>query len=225
MLTEPTAPTSIRSPRRRLPDERKAITHHFHVGEHEGYLTVGFFTDGSVGELFIKIAKEGSTVSGLMDSLATVFSVALQHGASLETLCEKLTYMRFEPSGWTGDPKIGFAHSIVDYISRWLALRFLGRDRRQGQLLEMPAAPPSDQAPSSEPRLVLHADCTTCGRLSRDENSRLIALSCALEHTRATGHVVVLNGTTDIPDGKDAASGADTSAPPSFVVEDTTKAL
>lgn len=118
--------------RRRLPDERRAITHHFSIGGQEGYLTVGVYEDGSPGEIFVRMAKEGSTVSGLMDGLATVVSLALQHGVPLRVLCAKLSHMRFEPSGWTGNPKIGFAKSILDYIARWLELRFLNNE--QGEL-------------------------------------------------------------------------------------------
>ncbi len=115
--------------RRPLPDERRAITHHFSIGGQEGYLTVGVYEDGSAGEIFVRMAKEGSTVSGLMDGLATVVSLALQHGVPLRVLCAKLSHMRFEPSGWTGSPKIGFAKSILDYIARWLELRFLNNER------------------------------------------------------------------------------------------------
>src|SRR6516164_439101 len=108
--------------RRHLPDERQALTHHFSIAGHEGYLTVGLYEDGSPGEIFITMAKQGSTISGLMDSFATVVSLALQHGVPLEVLCAKFSHTRFEPSGWSGNPKIGYATSIVDYIFRWLQL-------------------------------------------------------------------------------------------------------
>src|SRR5271155_1473464 len=111
--------------RRRLPDERHSLTHHFSVGGQEGYVTVGLYEDGLPGELFIRMAKEGSTVSGLMDSFATAVSLALQYGVPLRVLCEKFAHSRFEPSGWTGNEHIGFAKSIMDYIFRWLQLRFL----------------------------------------------------------------------------------------------------
>ena len=123
---------AMRAVRRRLPDERRAITHHFSIAGQEGYLTVGVYEDGSPGEIFVRMAKEGSTVSGLMDAFATVVSLALQHGVPLSVLCGKLSHMRFEPSGWTGNPKIGFAKSILDYIARWLELRFLNNE--QGEL-------------------------------------------------------------------------------------------
>ena len=111
--------------RRRLPDERKAIVHHFSVGGHEGYLMVGLYQDGQPGEIFIRMAKAGSTIAGLMDSLGIAVSLAIQSGASLEILCSKFSHTRFEPSGWTGVKEIGYAKSIMDYIFRWLALKFL----------------------------------------------------------------------------------------------------
>jgi len=95
------------------------------VGGHEGYLTVGLYKDGMPGEIFITMAKEGSTVSGLMDSFACAVSIGLQHGVPLKLLCEKFAHTRFEPSGWSHNPDIGFAKSIMDYIFRWLQLRFL----------------------------------------------------------------------------------------------------
>src|SRR6516164_8014557 len=95
--------------RRHLPDERRALTHHFSIAGQEGYLTVGVYEDGLPGEIFITMAKQGSTISGLMDAFATVVSLALQHGVPLRVLCEKLSHMRFEPSGWSGNPKIGYA--------------------------------------------------------------------------------------------------------------------
>ncbi len=111
--------------RHKLQAERASITHKFNVGGHEGYITVGLYPNGQVGELFITMAKEGSTVSGLMDSFACGISIALQHGVPLKLLCEKFAHTRFEPSGWSNNPDIGFAKSIMDYIFRWLQLRFL----------------------------------------------------------------------------------------------------
>ena len=122
--------------RRRLPDERHSLTHHFSVGGQEGYVTVGLYEDGLPGELFIRMAKEGSTVSGLMDSFATAVSLALQYGVPLQVLCAKFSHTRFEPSGWSGNPKIGYAKSLTDYLFRWLELRFLKGE--QGLLFELP---------------------------------------------------------------------------------------
>ena len=114
-----------RAVRHKLQEERASITHKFNIGGHEGYITVGLYPDGSPGELFITMAKEGSTVSGLMDSFALGVSIALQHGVPLKLFCEKFSHTRFEPSGWSHNPEIGFAKSIMDYIFRWLQLRFL----------------------------------------------------------------------------------------------------
>jgi ribonucleoside-diphosphate reductase alpha chain len=114
-----------RAVRHRLQEERASITHKFSIAGHEGYITVGLYPSGQPGEIFIKMAKEGSTVSGLMDAFATSISLALQHGVPLKVLCEKFAHLRFEPSGWTGNEQIGYAKSLMDYIFRWLNLRFL----------------------------------------------------------------------------------------------------
>ena len=114
--------------RRRLPAERAAVTHKFDIAGHEGYITVGLYPDGQPGEIFLKMAKEGSTVSGLMDSFATTVSVALQYGVPLRDLVNKFAHVRFEPSGFTGNQEIPIAKSSVDYIFRWLGSRFLGAD-------------------------------------------------------------------------------------------------
>ena len=114
-----------KSVRHRLPDTRPAVTHKFSIAGHDGYLTVGQYENGQPGEIFITMAKEGSTLSGLMDSFALVFSIALQHGVPLETLVSKLAHTGFEPSGWTGNPEMGYAKSIMDYLARWLEKRFL----------------------------------------------------------------------------------------------------
>jgi len=114
-----------RAVRHKLQEERASITHKFKVGDHEGYITVGLYPSGEPGELFVTMAKEGSTVSGLMDSFALAVSIALQHGVPLKLFCEKFAHTRFEPSGWSGNADIGYAKSIMDYIFRWLQMRFL----------------------------------------------------------------------------------------------------
>lgn len=114
--------------RRRLPDERRSITHKFAVGNHEGYITVGLYDDGTPGELFVTMSKEGSVISGLIDAFATSVSIGLQYGVPLEVLVNKFVHMRFEPSGYTNNPKIRIAKSIIDYIFRWLAIKFLPRE-------------------------------------------------------------------------------------------------
>jgi len=125
VLTEQDPGAPPRTVRHRLPEERPSLTHKFSIAGHEGYITVGLYPNGQPGEIFIKMAKEGSTVSGLMDAFATAISLSLQHGVPLKVLCEKFSHLRFEPSGWTGNEQIGFAKSIMDYIFRWLQLRFL----------------------------------------------------------------------------------------------------
>ncbi|HET6612166.1 MAG TPA: vitamin B12-dependent ribonucleotide reductase, partial [Kofleriaceae bacterium] len=112
----------------KLPTERRSLTHKFSIGGHEGYITVGLYDDGNPGEIFVRMAKEGSVIAGLMDSFATAISLALQHGVPMSILCEKFKSTRFEPSGFTGNPEIPIATSIMDYLFRWLNLRFLGDD-------------------------------------------------------------------------------------------------
>ncbi len=114
-----------RALRHKLKEERMSVTHKFNVGGHEGYIIVGLYPNGEPGEIFVKMAKEGSTVSGLMDSFALAVSISLQHGVPLKLFCEKFAHTRFEPSGWSSNPDIGFAKSIMDYIFRWLQMRFL----------------------------------------------------------------------------------------------------
>jgi ribonucleoside-diphosphate reductase alpha chain len=138
--------------RRKLPDERKAITHKFDIAGHEGYITVGLFEDGQPGEIFLVMAKEGSTISGFADAFAQAISYALQYGVPLQALVDKFSHVRFEPSGMTRNPEIRFAKSIVDYIFRWLATKFLspaaqfyaGVNGRE--LEEVAAASPADVA-------------------------------------------------------------------------------
>ena len=120
--------------RRKLPSERNSITHKFSIGGHEGYLTVGKYEDGAPGEIFIKMAKEGSTLSGIMDAFALSVSIALQYGVPLRALVDKFVNSRFEPSGYTGNPKIHYAKSVVDYIGRWLGSKFISPDYPDGSI-------------------------------------------------------------------------------------------
>jgi ribonucleoside-diphosphate reductase alpha chain len=137
-----------RAVRHKLQEERASITHKFNIGGHEGYITVGLYPDGEPGELFITMAKEGSTVSGLMDSFALAVSISLQHGVPLKLFCEKFAHTRFEPSGWTSNPDIGFAKSIMDYIFRWLQLRFLtGQQQMLFENLRLRPSAASSQLP------------------------------------------------------------------------------
>jgi len=117
-----------RAQRRKLPDERKSITHKFSIGGHEGYIIVGMYDEGEPGEVFIKMAKEGSTLSGFMDGLALSISIGLQYGVPLKALVDKLTNTRFEPSGFTENPNIRYSSSVLDYIARWLGGKFLSAE-------------------------------------------------------------------------------------------------
>jgi ribonucleoside-diphosphate reductase alpha chain len=142
--------------RRRLPDERAAITHKFDVGGHEGYITVGLFEDGTPGEIFLVMAKEGSTISGFADAFAQAVSYALQYGVPLQALVSKFSHARFEPSGMTRNPEIRFAKSIVDYIFRWMATKFLSPEAQYNVGVNMPepveaAEPVAKAAPAVRP--------------------------------------------------------------------------
>jgi ribonucleoside-diphosphate reductase alpha chain len=117
-----------RTQREKLPVERDSVTHKFSVGGHEGYITVGMYPDGRPGEIFIKMSKEGSTLSGVMDGLALTLSIGLQYGVPLKVLVDKLVNTRFEPSGITPNANIRFATSVLDYIARWLGGRFISSD-------------------------------------------------------------------------------------------------
>jgi len=133
-VVQPVAAPAVeadRPVRRKLPDERRALTHKFSINGHEGYITVGLYEDGQPGEIFLTMAKEGSTISGLMDAFATSISLALQYGVPLKALVDKFSHMRFEPSGFTKNPEIPIAKSITDYIFRWLASRFLSNEEKQ----------------------------------------------------------------------------------------------
>lgn len=184
MRPEPLGADSCRrAVRRRLPDERHSVTHHFSVGGQEGYVTVGLHEDGLPGEMFIRMAKEGSTVSGLMDSFATAVSLALQYGVPLQVLCDKFTHTRFEPSGWSGNPKIGYAKSLMDYLFRWIELRFLKSE--EGVLFQ----PHPTAAAKTQPATVVEAlgevvglgdapPCKVCGSLMVRNGSCYRCLEC-----------------------------------------------
>jgi ribonucleoside-diphosphate reductase alpha chain len=175
---------AVKPHRRRLPAERTAITHKFDIAGHEGYLTVGLYPDGQPGEMFVRMAKEGSTVAGLMDSFAISVSVALQYGVPLRDLVNKFAHVRFEPSGFTGNPEIPIAKSIVDYIFRWLGSRFLSADDKAAIGLIDPSAivdvapagfggfatsAPSTAAPGGPAAREEMASDVTAGPTARDE--------------------------------------------------------
>lgn len=154
--------------RRRLNDERKAMTHKFQVGAHEGYLTVGLYDDGQPGEIFIRMSKEGNVMSGVLDAFATAISISLQYGVPLKVLVGKFALMRFEPSGATQNPNIPSARSIVDYVFRWLALKFLAPEDRQaiGATAGSGATSAADSA--RQPTLLGEKEgtCSICGALT-----------------------------------------------------------
>jgi ribonucleoside-diphosphate reductase alpha chain len=191
-----------RAVRHKLEDERMSITHKFNVGGHEGYITVGLYRDGSPGELFITMAKEGSTVSGLMDSFACAVSLALQHGVPLKLLCEKFAHTRFEPSGWTNNPDIGFAKSIMDYIFRWLSLRFLTGQQQllfenlRPKLAALSTQPSVEDAPALGAGTVPTTDDRrpTTGKIhAADALSELVDLGDA-PSCHVCGSIMVRNG-------------------------------
>lgn len=172
--------------RHRLPNERPAITHHFAVGGHEGYLTIGLYPNGQPGEIFIRMAKEGSTIAGLMECFGTVVSVSLQHGVPLRVLCDKLSHTRFEPSGWTGNAELGYAKSILDYLFRWLELRFLSVAQ-----LTLFSATGKDGSVSNAPKKVVPISsqaiqpgdgpaCRSCGALMTPNGSCYTCGNCGV---------------------------------------------
>ena len=188
MTEQETAPP--RAVRHRLPGERASITHKFALAGHEGYITVGLYKDGTPGELFIRMAKEGSTVSGLMDSFATAISLALQHGVPMKLMCEKFSHTRFEPSGFTGNPEIPIAKSIMDYIFRWLELKFV--TGRQYPLFKDMVLPPMG-----------------AGALSRQPLAIAAAVSISTQHSA--------NQETTPPQGGVASSQKPAGGSPSLV--------
>ncbi|HUB33977.1 MAG TPA: vitamin B12-dependent ribonucleotide reductase [Bryobacteraceae bacterium] len=165
----PTEKVVFRPVRRKLPDERKSITHKFSIGGHEGYITVGMYDDGAPGEIFITMAKEGSTISGLMDAFATAVSFNLQYGVPLKFLVDKFAHVRFEPSGWTGNQQIPYAKSIMDYIFRWLGAKFLGAEYAVTEAGETTVLRPTEsEAQQNLPFSPAVADaplCAECGSI------------------------------------------------------------
>lgn len=180
--------------RRKLPDERKSITHKFSVGGHEGYIIVGMYAEGAPGEIFIKMAKEGSTLSGFMDGLALSISIGLQYGVPLKALVDKLTNTRFEPSGFTENPSIRHATSVLDYIARWLGGKFLPPESlkpraavsEQELVIQTVTRPPS--ANTKEPESIPPGtgnttvgdapSCSTCGMLMVPNGSCYKCVNC-----------------------------------------------
>src|SRR4029079_921963 len=189
--------------RHKLPDERQAITHKFDIAGHEGYITVGLYEDGLPGELFIVMAKEGSTISGFADAFAQAISYALQYGVPLQDLVDKFSHVRFEPSGMTRNPDVRFAKSIVDYIFRWMAAKFLspaaqfraGVNNRE-EVVSTPEQLPLAVAetaktsgkPSSFAAIVNQEDappCSTCGSIMVRSGACYKCSNCGTTRRRA----------------------------------------
>ena len=179
--------------RRKLPDQRQAITHKFSIAGHEGYLTVGLYEDGQPGELFLKMAKEGSTISGLMDSLAIMTSISLQYGVPLKALVDKFSHTRFEPSGFTPNPEIPFAKSVTDYVFRWLGLNFLTgeapvEDAQETeaeevglQAIKTPRGGSRADAPAPDATYIGQEDappCTNCGSIMVRAGACYVCSTC-----------------------------------------------
>ena len=196
-----------RPSRRRLPDERQAITHKFDIAGHEGYITVGLFEDGTPGEIFLVMAKEGSTISGFADAFAQAVSYALQYGVPLQVLVDKFSHVRFEPAGITKNPDVRVAKSIVDYIFRWMATKFLSPEaqfhagvnvradaQREGEQLELDAlvtgtvaasasASPDRRAQERSAPYAIRNDqdappCSTCGAIMIRNGSCYKCVNC-----------------------------------------------
>ena len=174
-----------RAVRHRLQEERASLTHKFSIAGHEGYITVGLYPNGQPGEIFIRMAKEGSTVSGLMDAFATSVSLALQHGVQLKVLCEKFAHTRFEPSGWTGNEQIGYAKSLMDYIFRWLNLRFLSGE----QLALFAGLAPKAPALPASPSLLPESDIEEEQAAASPDRLARLAEEVAKRLNQVSGHV------------------------------------
>jgi ribonucleoside-diphosphate reductase alpha chain len=180
--------------RRRLPDTRRSITHHFNVAGHEGYLTVGQYDDGSPGELFITMSKEGSTIGGLMDSLGTAISVALQYGVPIESLVTKFAHQRFEPMGMTTNRDIPFAKSLVDYIFRWMGMEFIPGYREANAPPRTQGSTKSADTPS---HATPHAGDTRSVSVKEDKQwSEIESLQTSFKNGHS--HTAGANGSADL---------------------------
>jgi ribonucleoside-diphosphate reductase alpha chain len=175
--------------RRKLPDTRQSLTHKFSVAGFEGYITVGLYEDGKPGEIFITLGKAGSTLAGFADAFATAISFALQHGVELRFLVDKFSHARFEPSGFTGNPQIPIAKSIVDYVFRWMALQFLPKEEQpaavaaagvNGAEIE-PEGTDADLSERERAVFVAQADappCSECGEIMVRNGACYVCVNC-----------------------------------------------
>ena len=190
--SEPVLPVLRSTPyRRRLPDTRASVTHKFEIdGAYEGYLTVGLFEDGAPGELFITMAKEGSTVGGLMDTVGTLVSMGLQYGVPMAVFVDKFTHTRFDPSGFTKNPDIPIARSVIDYIFRWLGVRFIPGYREENVPVHHAADDHFDLLP---------AVAAANGHAS--SNGVAVVASSRLATIQLTGPPCVICGAVMVPSG------------------------
>jgi ribonucleoside-diphosphate reductase alpha chain len=200
--------------RERLPDTRNSVTHKFNVGGHEGYINVGMFEDGRPGELFITMAKEGSTVGGLMDAFGTAISMSLQYGVPLSDLVNKFSHMRFEPMGHTTNPDIRIAKSVIDYIFRWMGIRFLpGYKEANSGLAKMPQAFEDDEASARSPAatkasgLAAGQGTTAATAASKAEVKAVLAAPATNGHTNGAPRKAVSEPTLRIDGNGGPASG------------------
>ncbi len=200
---------SVQPLRHRLPDTRKAVTHKFDIAGHEGYLTVGLFGNGQPGEVFITMAKEGSTIGGLMDSIGTLTSMALQYGVPLEALVKKFAHQRFEPSGFTKNPEVRNASSITDYVFRWMAIRFIPGYREAN-------TPNRNQAELSMPGLI-EEEKKQINRpvsdLAISEDSDIVDVKASNGNGNGNGHGHHHHGTKSVTSLSDAVAHFQQDAP------------
>jgi len=181
---------AVKPARRHLPDERQSITHKFSIAGHEGYITVGMFEDGSPGELFITMSKEGSTISGLMDSLATSVSIALQYGVPLKVLVDKFSHARYEPSGFTNNPDIPIAKSVSDYIFRWLGKKFLIEDRGESPMSEVKISAETAKKPGA----ILNAAATKAASVLEKNEKLVFATQADAPPCHECGSIMIRSG-------------------------------
>ena len=195
---QPTEQNDDRPVRRKLPDERNAITHKFDIGGHEGYITTGLFADGTPGEIFLVMAKEGSTISGFADAFAQAVSYSLQYGVPLQVLVDKFSHVRFEPSGLTRNPDIRIAKSIVDYVFRWLASKFLSAEAQFEAGVNVENTGPAsadEQLTLTEPTLARTGDEPPKERESADKPRYGIVNDQDAPPCATCGAIMVRNGT------------------------------
>ena len=170
--------------RRRLPDTRQAVTHKLDISGHEGYVTVGLYEDGTPGEVFITMAREGSTIGGLMDAIGSLMSLALQHGIPIEVFVKKFANQRFEPCGFTKNPNIPIAKSIMDYIVRWMAIEFIPGYREANPSgsgeIQLPSGGATGQTTTHDVKHILQdcPICDTCGAVTVRNGACYKCLNC-----------------------------------------------